>query len=98
MGAITLRNLPPQIDSAFRQRAEKDGVSLNQAVIRLLSETIRPAKNRTYHDLDHLCGVWTKAEADEFDTVLAEQRQIEPDSWTDEAGTRWKAPWARTAC
>ncbi len=94
MGAITLRKLPPEIEAAVRQRAEKDGVSLNQAVIRLLTETIRPAKNRTYHDLDHLCGVWTKAEADDFDAVLAQQRQIEPDSWTDEPGTGWKASWA----
>ena len=94
MGAITIRNLPPEIDSAIRLRAEKDGVSLNQAVIRLLSETIRPPKNQTYHDLDHLAGIWTKEEADEFDAILAEQRQIEPTSWTDEPGTGWKAPWA----
>lgn len=94
MGAITIRNLPPEIDSAIRLRAEKDGVSLNQAVIRLLSETIRPPKNQTYHDLDHLFGIWTKEEADEFDAILAEQRQIEPTDWTDEPGTGWKAPWA----
>lgn len=94
MGAITIRNLPSEIDSAIRLRAEKDGVSLNQAVIRLLSETIRPPKNQTYHDLDHLAGIWTQQEADEFDAILAEQRQIEPTSWTDEPGTGWKAPWA----
>lgn len=94
MGAITLRNLPPEIDSAVRQRAQKDGVSLNQAVIRLLTETLPAAKNRTYHDLDHLCGIWTKEEGDEFDAILIEQRKIDPDSWTDEPGTGWKAPWA----
>ena len=94
MGAITFRNLPPEIDSAIRRRAEKDDISLNQAVIRLLSETIHPPKNKTYHDLDYLAGIWTKTEADEFDAALAEQRKVEPTSWTDEPGTNWKAPWA----
>jgi len=93
MAAITLRNLPAEIDAAIRQRAQKDGVSLNQAVIRLLSETIHPPKNRTYHDLDHLFGILSKEEADEIDAVIAEQRQIEPTDWTDEPGTGWKAPW-----
>jgi len=93
MAAITLRNLPAEIDAAIRQRAQQDGVSLNQAVIRLLGETIHPPKNKTYHDLDHLAGIWSKEEADEFDAILAEQRQIEPSSWTDEPGTGWKAPW-----
>ncbi len=93
MAAITLRNLPAEIDDAIRQRAEKDGVSLNQAVIRLLSETIKPPKNKTYHDLDHLFGILSKEEADEIDAVIAEQRQIEPTDWTDEPGTGWKAPW-----
>lgn len=93
MAAITLRNLPAEIDAAIRQRAEKDGVSLNQAVIRLLSETIKPPKNKTYHDLDHLFGILSKEEADEIDAVIAEQRQIEPTDWTDEPGTGWKAPW-----
>jgi DNA polymerase III delta subunit len=94
MGAITLRNLPAEIDTAIRQRAEQDGVSLNQAVIRLLSENIRPAKNQTYHDLDDLCGVLSDEEADEIDAAIAEQSQIEPTDWTDEPGTGWKAPWA----
>ncbi len=81
MGAITIRNLPPEIDSAIRQRAQQEGISLNQAVIRLLGETIHPPKNKTYHDLDHLFGIWTKEEADAFDAVLAEQRQIDPKDW-----------------
>lgn len=93
MGAITIRNLPPEIDTAVRQRAQRDGISLNQAVIRLLSETIHPPKNKTYHDLDHLFGVLSKEEADEIDAAIAEQSQIEPTDWTDEPGTGWKAPW-----
>ncbi len=93
MGAITIRNLPPEIDSAIRLRAEKDGVSLNQAVIRLLGETIHPPKDQTYHDLDHLFGVLSKEEADEIDVIIAEQSQIEPTDWTDTPGTGWKAPW-----
>ncbi|MBY0505124.1 MAG: antitoxin VapB family protein [Bryobacteraceae bacterium] len=92
MGAITLRNMPPEIDLAVRDRAEKDKLSLNQAVIALLSESLQPAK--TFHDLDDLFGCLSQEEADEIDAIIEEQSQIEPSDWTDQPGTGWKAPWA----
>jgi plasmid stability protein len=87
MNAITVRNLPPGVAKAIRERARKEGVSLNRAVVKLLEEATgftntKPKKTVLHHDLDHLFGVWTKDEADEFDRFLKEHRSIvDPEMW-----------------
>jgi hypothetical protein len=86
MRAITIRNIPPEVERVIKKRAQKEG-SLNRAVIKLLEESVgmgaKNGKARRYHDLDHLFGSWTKAQADEFDRALAEQRKIHPDDWKE---------------
>jgi hypothetical protein len=86
MKAITLRDLPPELKRAVEERAEREGLSLNRTVIRMLQEAtgLGPSGKREvvrHHDLDHLAGTWTKEEADEFDRALAEQRQIDEEMW-----------------
>lgn len=34
-----------------------------------------------HRDLDHLAGVWSQAEYDEFMQALREQRRIDPEMW-----------------
>jgi hypothetical protein len=81
---ITLRNLPPAVARAVRERAEADGVSLNKAVGRLLEEAVRtsrPERTRTHDDLDDLIGTWSDREAREMERFLSEQRKVEPERW-----------------
>jgi len=82
--AITLRNIPPDLDKAIRKRARGKRVSVNKAVLGLLEEHLRPAEKRRpdlHHDLDHLSGSWPEDMAAAFDRALAEQRPIDPDVW-----------------
>ncbi len=84
MKAITLRNLPSDLDKAIRKRARGKRVSVNKAVIGLLEEHLTQDKMKRaelYHDLDDLCGSWTEAAADAFDLALAKQRAIDQDVW-----------------
>lgn len=84
MKAVTLRNLPPLLDRAIRQRARKKGVSVNKVVIALLQDHLGESPKRQarrYHDLDELAGVWSKREADTFEEVLTKQRTIDPKLW-----------------
>ena len=84
MGAITLRNLPPQVAKAIREKARKERLSMNKAVIKLLEEATGAtpkARKVIHHDLDRFFGTWTGEEADAFDEALREQRQIEPEMW-----------------
>lgn len=81
MNAITVRNLPPAVAKAVREKARKERLSLNKAVARLLEEATgaAPVKKVVRHDLDRFFGTWSKKEADAFDEALKEQRQIDPE-------------------
>ena len=84
MKAITLRNLPPDLDKAIRKRARVKRMSVNKAVIGLLEAHLTQDKRKRaelHHDLDDLCGSWTEDAAAAFDRVLAKQRTIDQDVW-----------------
>ena len=79
MSAITLRNLPPEVARTIREKAKKEKISLNRAVISLLEEATgtgqRKKKDVLHHDLDRFAGCWTQEEYDEFMDALREQRR-----------------------
>lgn len=84
MKAITLRNLPPDLEKAIRKRAQGKRMSVNKAVIGLLEDHLTQDKTKRaelHHDLDNLCGSWTEDAAAAFDRVLAKQRTIDRDVW-----------------
>ena len=81
--AITVRNLPPSVSKAVREKARKDRLSLNKAIVRLLEEAVggREKERALHHDLDRFFGGWSKGDADTFDSALREQREIDPEMW-----------------
>lgn len=85
MNAITVRNLPPAVARAVREKARREKLSLNKAVVRLLEEATGQARRKLppslHHDLDDLFGSWSREEADEFDALLREQRAVDPGMW-----------------
>ena len=84
MKAITVRNIPPGVAKVVKEKARKEGLSLNRAVVSLLEEAAgitKPATPVVHHDLDHLAGTWSQAEYDEFIESLREHRQIDPEMW-----------------
>jgi TRAP-type C4-dicarboxylate transport system substrate-binding protein len=84
MKPITLRNLPPDVARAIQRAAQKANISANKAVIGLLDQNTKPARQKkgaVHHDLDKLAGAWSKSEADAFDRALKSQRVIDEDMW-----------------
>ena len=86
MKAITLRNLPPEIEKIVRKEADRQRTSINKAVISLLERKSEAHKKKKpsvneYDDLDSLAGSWTKKEAAEFNKALAAQRTIDAELW-----------------
>ena len=76
---VSLRNLPPEVEKAILETSHREGISLNKATLRLLQASLRkPARNS---ELDEFYGTWSQAEAEAFDTALAEMRQVEPADW-----------------
>jgi hypothetical protein len=81
---ITVRDLSPEVARAVREKARKEGLSLNRAVARLLEEATghgHVGGPTLHHDLDDFAGRWTKKEADAFDAFLEEHRAIDPEMW-----------------
>ena len=77
----TIRNIPKRIDQALRKRAKEQGKSLNDVAIEALAVAtgVRPAKSVKYCDLSDFAGKWV--EDPEFDKIMAEQDQIDPEMW-----------------
>jgi len=83
---ITLRGIPVDIEKMIKREAERKGLSLNKAFISLLEKTTgtkeKAQKRKSlHHDLDHLCGVWTRREAEEFTKNVELQRAVDEDLW-----------------
>jgi len=85
MKAITLRNIPADVQRAIREKARQKRISANKAVIELLEERIgrvaSKKKKTVYHDLDHLAGTWTRRQTAEFERTLETLRPIDEDLW-----------------
>ena len=83
---ITLRGIPVDIERIIKREAERKGLSLNKAFISFLGKATGikervPKRESLHHDLDHLCGMWTRREAEEFTKNIEFQRTIDEDLW-----------------
>ena len=84
MKAITVRNLPPAVAKAVWEKARKERLSFNKAIVKLLEVATGVAEREepvVYHDLDHLAGTWSEAEYEEFMEAARQHRTIDPEMW-----------------
>ena len=86
MKQITLRGIPVEIERMIKKEAERKGLSLNKAFISLVEKATgtkekMQKRKSMHHDLDHLCGIWTKRDAEEFNQNLEYQRTIDEGLW-----------------
>ena len=76
----TIRNIPKALDVMLRDRAKKEGKSLNQMVIQTLARAMgfssEPVRQR---DLSPFAGTWL--EDPEFDRAIEDQDRIDEDLW-----------------
>ena len=86
MKQLTVRGFGDELGEAMRRFAQREGVSLNQAALRLLrkgaglSET--PGGGDCVGDsLDDLIGSWSPEEADEIDAALQDLAVIDEAAW-----------------
>ena len=86
MKQITLRGIPVEIERMIKKEAERKGLSLNKAFISLVEKATgtkekMQKRKSMHHDLDHLCGIWTKRDAEEFTKNVEFQRTIDEGLW-----------------
>jgi hypothetical protein len=75
----TLRQVPAAVDAALREKARREGKSINEATIETLAEGLAAKGEIVHHDLDFLIGSWV--EDKEFDKALKDQDRIDPEMW-----------------
>ncbi len=76
----TLRNIPKTVDEALREKARREGKSLNEVAIEALRRALgidgEPIRHR---DLEDVEGTWIRDA--EVEAALEEQRQIDSELW-----------------
>lgn len=78
----TIRDIPPRLDVELRERARREGKSLNQVAVEALAQgvgldsTITRTPKRSLEDV---AGTWKKDPATE--RALADQDRVDPAMW-----------------
>ena len=83
---MTVRGIPAEVEREIKREARGKGKSLNKALISLLEKATgargkSSSREFLHHDLDHLCGTWTREDAAEFGKNLKALRKIDGDLW-----------------
>lgn len=80
MATMTLRGIDEAIAKALKERAKKEGTSVNALTLKLIKEKLGIEKKKRcvpHHDLDHLAGTWTDQDVAEFEQAAAEFEKVE---------------------
>ena len=81
---LTLRGLHPKVERELRELARREGLSLNQAALRLLEKAtgvVATQDDRIGNSLDRFIGTWTNDEAEAFLGSIQSCEQIDPELW-----------------
>ena len=87
MNQLTVRGFDHELSVRMRRLAKREGISLNQAALKLLRKGAGLTDGKGGADtvgdsLDHLIGTWTRdVEADEMDAALRELETIDESAW-----------------
>ncbi len=86
MNQLTIRGFGPELENRLRALAESEGISLNQAALRLLRagagllmRTIPTC--RIGNELDRFIGTWTNEEAEELAKAVHDFEAIDESLW-----------------
>jgi hypothetical protein len=82
---LTIRGLEGELARRVRALARAEGISLNQAVLKLLrigsGLEEQPGARTIGHALDDLVGTWSEEQAREFDEAVRDLESIDEEIW-----------------
>ena len=84
MKSFTIHKLDAELADSLEKRARREGLSINQTVKVILSESLGLKKRSPVdhsQDFADLAGSWSSREADEFDARVAAQREVRSEDW-----------------
>lgn len=83
MKSITIHKIDDETEKALLKIAQRDGVSLNKLIKKLLRESLGLDEPVIDHrdDFSEFCGIWTKEEANDFEQKVSAFDTILEDDW-----------------
>jgi len=84
MATMTLRGIDEKTSEALKERAQKEGTSVNAVTLRLIRESLgidKRKRNVIYRDLDHLAGTWSQEVVAEFERNTAVFEKVDEEIW-----------------
>ena len=86
MKQLTVRGFDEELSAGIRRLAKREGISLNQAALRLLRKGAGMSEdtgnaNAVSSSLDHLIGTWTQTEVDEMNAALEQFETVDEALW-----------------
>ena len=84
MTTMTIRGLDDLTIKALKEKAKKEGSSVNAALVKLLQEELGIKKKKrtvVYNDLDHLAGTWSDKDYKDFLQATADFAKIDENVW-----------------
>ena len=87
MNQLTVRGFDDELSAAMQGLARREGISLNQAALRLLRKGAgltdsEKNPNAIGSSLDDLFGVGSRDEAESFDSALEVFETVDESAWT----------------
>ena len=88
MNQLTVRGFDDELDAIMRRLARQEGISLNQAALRLLrkgaglTDNSNGNPNAIGTSLDDLFGAWSQDEAENFDAALEIFGTVDEAAWS----------------
>lgn len=84
MATFTIRSTDERLNQQLKRESRKRGVSVNRLVVETLKDALLgDDKRRRFDDLDEFSGLWSDAEAAEFDEAVRGFSEIDRELWRD---------------
>ena len=85
MKQLTVRGFDDDLAAQVQRLANREGISLNQAVLKLLRRGAgleeKGTSDRVGSSLDHLIGTWTAEETEQVERAIEDFEEIDESMW-----------------
>jgi hypothetical protein len=82
MSSITIHEIDPVLDRRLSSVAKERGKSKNLLVKELLASALGLAVQGKYtDDYREFCGLWTREEAEQFESAVVDNAVVDPSDW-----------------
>ena len=82
--SMTVRGVDEKTSSALKEKARRDGISINALTLRIIKEGLgleKIKRGAEYDDLDYLAGTWSDKDVADFEQATSVFENVDEDLW-----------------